>query len=157
MDINYHTLSDITDDERDEIIKTHFFPKFGLQSEERDAILKTVAYFIFTTLTTVGFGDYYPVGNIERLFGIPLMFFGVMIFSYVMGVYGEILERFKDVDSEFEETDKLYLFFGVIKHFNENEGLKPKIREEIEDYFKYRWAKHRYLPMESEEGREFNR
>lgn len=39
-----------------------------------------------------------------------------------------------------------------MKHFNDNEGLKPKIKEEIEDYFKYRWTRHRTLPIESDEG-----
>jgi hypothetical protein len=62
---------------------------------------------VFTTLTTVGLGDYYPVGDIERLFGIPMMFFGVMIFSYVMGVYAEILEKFNDIHREFDEGNGL--------------------------------------------------
>jgi len=30
------------------------------------------------------------------------MFFGVMIFSYVIGVYCEILDRFKEIDEEFD-------------------------------------------------------
>jgi voltage-gated potassium channel len=42
-------------------------------------------YFAFTTLSTVGFGDYYPVSNIERLVGSFVMLFGVAIFSYCAG------------------------------------------------------------------------
>ena len=64
-------------------------------------------YFVFTTITTVGFGDFSPVGNTERLFGIPMMFFGVMIFSYVMGVYGEILDKFNEINEEYDEGNKL--------------------------------------------------
>ena len=67
----------------------------------------TVYYFIFTTLTTVGLGDYYPVGDLERLFGVIMMFVGVLIFSYVIGIYGEILEKFKDIEMEFDEGNKL--------------------------------------------------
>ena len=55
----------------------------------------------------MGLGDYYPVGNIERLFGITMMFFGVMIFSYTMGVYGEILDNFKKIEEVFEEGNQL--------------------------------------------------
>jgi hypothetical protein len=55
----------------------------------------------------VGLGDYYPVGDIERLFGVPMMFFGVMIFSYTIGQYGGILEKFNKIEEVFEEGNKL--------------------------------------------------
>ena len=42
-------------------------------------------YFAFTTLSTVGFGDYYPVSNTERLVGAFGMLFGVALFSYCAG------------------------------------------------------------------------
>jgi len=112
---------------------------------------------VFTTLTTVGLGDYYPVGNLERLFGIVMMFVGVLIFSYVIGIYGEILEKFKEIEMEFDEGNKLGQFIDTIKHFNENEGLKKHIKEDIEDYFNYRWTKHNHLPFENDEGIEFSK
>ena len=52
------------------------------------------------------------------------MFFGVMIFSLVIGIYGEILKKIKTMDKEHEEGNQLIQFFDVIKHFNHNEGLK---------------------------------
>ena len=42
-------------------------------------------YFALTTLSTIGFGDYYPVANYERLAGAFMMIFGVAIFSIFMG------------------------------------------------------------------------
>jgi len=42
-------------------------------------------YFSFTSLTTVGFGDYNPRSNVERLFISFGLLFGVAIFSYIMG------------------------------------------------------------------------
>jgi len=111
---------------------------------------------VFTTLTTVGLGDYYPVGNIERLFGVVMMFVGTMIFSLVIGIYGEILEKFKLIEEEFDEGSELSLFMEVIKHFNHNHGLKKQVRDEIEDYFSYRWKKHNHLPFESPEGIRFS-
>jgi hypothetical protein len=38
-----------------------------------------------TTLTTVGFGDYYPVTNQDRIFASILMFCGVIAFSFMQG------------------------------------------------------------------------
>lgn len=66
-----------------------------------------VFYACFTTLSTVGFGDYYPVGNLERCVGIAVMFFGVMIFSLVIGIYGEILDKMKSMDKDHEEGNAL--------------------------------------------------
>ena len=41
-------------------------------------------YYALTTLSTVGFGDIYPVTNTERLICGFLMISGVLIFSYVL-------------------------------------------------------------------------
>jgi hypothetical protein len=48
-------------------------------------------YFAFTSLSTVGFGDFNPRSNSERLFCAFILLFGVAIFSYIMGIFIEIL------------------------------------------------------------------
>ena len=64
-----------------------------LDTDKYDNFSKTVilAYFSFTSLSTVGFGDYYPLSDSERLFGAFILLFGVAIFSYIMGMFIEIL------------------------------------------------------------------
>jgi hypothetical protein len=52
-------------------------------------------YFSFTSLSTVGFGDFYPKSDVERLVGAFMIMFGVAIFSMFMGIFIEILEGFK--------------------------------------------------------------
>lgn len=42
-------------------------------------------YFALTTLSTIGFGDLYPVADYERLVGAFMLLFGVAIFSLFMG------------------------------------------------------------------------
>ena len=53
-------------------------------------------YFTFTTLATVGFGDYNPKADEERLFVVIIFLSGVSIFSYLMGIFIEILKKFFD-------------------------------------------------------------
>ena len=48
-------------------------------------------YFAFTTLSTVGFGDFNPKSDFERLICVIILVFGVAIFSYIMGNFVEIL------------------------------------------------------------------
>jgi len=47
-------------------------------------VLVILSYFMFTTLSTVGLGDFHPVNNIERMFGALILLFGVLITSAVM-------------------------------------------------------------------------
>lgn len=44
-------------------------------------------YYAFTSLSTVGFGDFHPKANYERIFCSIILLFGVMIFSYCIGVF----------------------------------------------------------------------
>lgn len=64
-----------------------------------------VTYFAFTTLSTVGFGDYYPKSEVERLVGAFLLLFGVAIFSLFMGVFIEMIDKYKAVNAELEDGD----------------------------------------------------
>ena len=48
-------------------------------------------YFSFTTLTTIGLGDIVPRSNAERIFIALAMVAGVALFSYFLGVFGEMI------------------------------------------------------------------
>ena len=48
-------------------------------------------YFSFTTLTTVGFGDFHPRSSVERIFITFQMMIGVCIFSYFLGDFINII------------------------------------------------------------------
>lgn len=62
----------------------------------------TVIYFAFTTLSTVGFGDYYPYSEVERLLGAFMLLFGVAIFSLFMGVFIEIIDKYRAVNADLD-------------------------------------------------------
>jgi len=51
-------------------------------------------YFSFTSLTTVGLGDIAPKSNIEKLVIAFLLLTGVLLFSYIIGEYTEMLMKF---------------------------------------------------------------
>jgi voltage-gated potassium channel Kch len=52
-------------------------------------------YFALTTLSTVGYGDYFPISNEERIFAVIIMLGGVAFFSYIMGSFIEILSTYE--------------------------------------------------------------
>lgn len=74
----------------------------------------TVIYFSFTSLSTVGFGDYYPQTDSERLLCAMVLLFGNMIFSLVMEQFLGILNEVKELENDLDEGDQLSKFFGLI-------------------------------------------
>lgn len=68
-----------------------FYGQFELDKNSKTENLIIVFYYIFTTLATVGFGDFHPRSNVERLVAVCIFLFGVSIFSYIMNQFIEIL------------------------------------------------------------------
>lgn len=51
-------------------------------------------YFSITTLSTVGYGDLFPITNLEKVVGICVMLAGVGFFSFIMSSFIEIISTF---------------------------------------------------------------
>ena len=99
-------------------------------------------YWAFTTLSTVGFGDFYPMSNYERGLCSIGFLMGVAVFSYIMGNFAEIIAFLLEIDRDLEEGDKLTVFLDMFKFFNNGEDIKLELKEDIERYFDYRWEKN---------------
>jgi len=63
----------------------------------------TSLYFALTILSTVGYGDYFPVSNVEMLTALVVMLGGVAFFSYIMG---NLLEIFNNYESKMGIVDR---------------------------------------------------
>ena len=71
-----------------------FYNYYELANREDSENLIIVVYFAFTTLSTVGFGDYNPKSELERIITTFILLIGVACFSYIMGQFMEILMNF---------------------------------------------------------------
>lgn len=47
-------------------------------------------------LSTVGYGDYYPINQREMIYCLIMMLGGVGFFSYIMGAGIEIMANYKE-------------------------------------------------------------
>lgn len=80
-DLNFSQADrDVEKDEGEQ----NFNHYFGLYDKTNSEIFVALIYYSFTLLSTVGFGDYHPRGNSERIIGAFLMLFGASITSYIM-------------------------------------------------------------------------
>ena len=62
-------------------------------------------------MATIGLGDYFPLSDTERIFGIGLFLIGSVVFSLLMGYFIEILNKFLNLDIEFDDSENLNFFF----------------------------------------------
>ena len=110
-------------------------------------------YFTFTSLSTVGFGDYAPRSNPERFLFCFVLLFGVAIFSYVMGNFIDIIHEMQALSATFDDGDNLSKFFGLIKNFNHDRDMEPKLARQIEEYFEYKWEYDRNMAVTTDEDK----
>ena len=114
-----------------------------------------VVYFAFTTLATIGYGDYRAVNDTERIVGSFIILFGVAVFSFIMGNFIEILMQYKTVTAENEDSENLNKWFGLLAKFNKGRPLPKDMTRKIEAYFDYFWAKDKNYAVKSEEDLRF--
>lgn len=110
----------------------YFIRYFSLENMTAPQTTIIATYFMFTSLSTVGFGDYHPRSDFERVYGALVLLFGVAIFSYIMGNFIQILDEFKSYNKELDQGDELNKFFGVLKHFNGDKEYELSHKKQIE-------------------------
>ena len=96
-------------------------------------------YFGLTTLATIGFGDYYPISDTERILGVGLFLIGSIVFSLLMGVFIQLLKKFLNLDIEFDDSEHLNFFFQVLAKFNYGVKIDPNVTMKIIKFFEYKW------------------
>lgn len=98
-----------------------------------------MVYYSFTTLGTIGLGDYHPFADEERIFIAFLFVSGTSVFSYMMGIFIEIVKKFQQLNKDLDNGDELSKFLLVIKRFNGNQEISKDFRERIETHFNFKW------------------
>ena len=82
-----------------------FRDKYNMEEPYRSQMQQIIiiTYFSFTSLSTVGLGDYSPRSDYERLLCSIILLFGVAIFSYIMTIFLDILIDYRKLNNELED------------------------------------------------------
>jgi hypothetical protein len=83
----------------------------------------------------VGFGDFYPRNDIERIFIIFVFIIGIRVFGFILNIFLEIINTTRMMGSELDDLDNLNRFLGILTQFNGGKPIKRDIVERIELYF----------------------
>ena len=108
-----------------------------------NAKIITLMYFILTTLSTVGYGDYYPVTRNEQIASMFLQFICLTVFAQVMSnIMGYIAQLEEDTDQKQEKLQKWFtLIIQMMKDRGDDKDETWKtaefaaLRQDIEDHF----------------------
>ena len=125
-----------------------YFNLLELQPYHRVLI---VTYFGFTSLSTVGLGDYHPRSDMERILTAFMLLFGVALFSIIMGSFCEILVEFQHYNDEIDKGDQLVTFFLLLQKFNNREEIDIDLKRSIEAHFQYKWNHDKSYAFEDED------
>lgn len=144
----------LTKDKNDPDEKT-FYNQYKLKDKSNLTQLTIVVYFAFTTLSTVGFGDYNPKSETERIITTFILLIGVACFSYIMGQFIEILMNFQQVTADNEDSENLSKWLGLLAHFNKNRPLSKEMTKKFEQYFEYYWQHDKNYAIQSDDDKRF--
>lgn len=111
-------------------------------------------YFAFTTLSTIGFGDFSPQSTKERFIAVFILLFGVSVFSFIIGQFIEIMRNYKSLWAVGHHKD-LSKWISLLSRFNNGNPLKKEMITEIEDFFNFYWENNRMFALASERDLRF--
>ena len=94
---------------------------------------------MFTTLTTIGFGDFNPKSEIERAIMTVILLIGVACMSFIMGQLISILLEVQILTAANEDSEMLSRWLLLLKNFNNNKPLPNHMTAQFENYFNYYW------------------
>lgn len=86
-------------------------------------------YWVFTTMTTVGYGDITPTNNIERIFAVAVMIFGATVFGYIVGSVAEMASQGQHKPA----TESLMM----LRHYCEEQSLPQHILRSVRQHYEF--------------------
>lgn len=112
--------------------------------------LQIYIYFAFTTMSTIGFGDFSPRSNEERMVGSFLLLLGVAIFSYILGILLTLIMDFKALVEPQADDAQLAMFFTAFQKFNNKRPLSLELQNTMRNHFLRRWELDKNLGFRKE-------
>jgi CRP-like cAMP-binding protein len=115
----------------DEVQPSSWVFRHGIQDETVQTKYLTSLYWAFSTLATVGYGDISAKTNIERMFSIVCMLFGVSWYAFVVSTISSILGMFDRRNAEVKRKQTL------LTQFMRDTNVPTELRRRILKYFDF--------------------
>ena len=80
----------------------NFIDYFDVYEENKIFVTVKMTYFAFTSISTVGLGDYHPRSNSERIIGAVFMMSGASVTSYVIENFTSMIAKIESLYKSYE-------------------------------------------------------
>ncbi|KAJ1547745.1 Kinesin-like protein kif27 [Nowakowskiella sp. JEL0078] len=94
-------------------------------------------YWTVATMTTTGYGDVHAVNDIERMFSILAMLFGIFFYGYISGTIASTLSNLDSRRVGYQQK-----MTAVIQYLNGRE-LNKDMQQRVIQYYDYVWERNR--------------
>ena len=98
-------------------------------------------YFLTTTLSTVGYGDYYASNMLEKIMLIFILLIGISQFSLIVGQFNGLVAEFDKMSDKDNNMDDLIAWMASIDAVQNH--IPPALRAKIIHHFEYYWEHDR--------------
>ena len=117
----------------------NFILNFALADDSKSQRFIKSWYFIFTTLSTVGYGDFYATNKHEQWFAILLLLAGPTWFAFTMGKAIQFLNQLQDLKGNRGNMKEVYLWMKEIESVHGSIQYQNKVRilSHFKNFFKH--------------------
>jgi hypothetical protein len=96
-----------------------------------------------TTLSTVGYGDYFPFSDIEVVISLTYILAGAAFFAFIMGSFIEIISNYQSKMGRVDRITPLRNWMTLMMRFTGDKPLSKTLNKQIETHFAYFWQHDR--------------
>jgi len=98
-------------------------------------------YFLVTTLSTVGYGDFYATNMLEKVMLIFILLIGISQFSLIVGQFNGLVAEFDKMNDKDTNMDDLIAWMASIDAVQNH--IPAALRAKITHHFEYYWEHDR--------------
>jgi len=123
----------------------HFVTAFKMEYMSGLQKLNRSCYFIATTLSTVGYGDFYATNTYEKSMLIGILLIGIVQFSLIVANFNALLAEIDQNSHENEGMDDLTTWVGLLEVTGQK--ISQALKDRIFAHFRYYWDNDRLGDM----------
>ena len=119
----------------------NFFENFSMDGDTQITKMIKVWYFIFCTLCTSGFGDFFSVNSYEMSFNTIIILIGPTWYAYTSSKVFKILNDLYNLKKNINKKDELSIWISGTE--SKHRRMNAKLRLKINDFYLNYWKNDR--------------